>query len=397
MKIFKKLLIFSFIIIGFLAFSPNAFATVPTLYISGSGGDSVNISVTGDVNSSVVLYYNLNYSSQTRVLGNTNNAGYFSATVSTSSYGVTPGSSVYILINGQQSSSYVWPYSMYSSSTLSLSQTSVSLSVGQTSNVTVYNTSYYNYSYIYNSYYVSNNSNQSVATAYVSGNSVSIYGSTNGNTTITICQTGNSSSCGTIYVTITGYYNNNTNYYGTGYNYGNYGFNISALSLAKGSSITISSATSVGLYASENSNPSVVSVTYSSAISGCTGTSLYSTVTGQLCGNTTYNSGVYVSGCSAGSIYSSTTGQLCSNANYYNSSYYSSYIPGCTGTSLYSITTGQSCYNNNFNNNYYNAYYPIGNNNASVTITGLSTGSSTLTFCQNSNNSNCTTVYVTVL
>ena len=290
MKTYKKLFI-SFLMVGIsLAFFGMAHAMAPSFYLSSLGGDSVNISVTGDANSNIILYYNLNSVIQTRTLGITNNIGTFSTVISTSSYGITPGSSAYVLVNNQQSSFSVWP--TYSSSStynsLSLSQTSLSLAVGQTSTVTAYN------SYNYGSLYVSSNSNQSVATAYASGNSISISGVNNGSTTLIICQNGNTSSCGTVYVTVTGFISTNNS---------SSGLNISGLSLSVGNSVTISSAAATGLYVSGNTNPGIISVSYtSSSVLGCTATSNYSVITGQLCNNNgVYNGGYYSSilGCTA--------------------------------------------------------------------------------------------------
>lgn len=423
-----------------LVFVSVAHAMTPSFYISSSGGDSVTVNVTGDANSNIILYYNLNSLIQTRTLGITNSIGTFSTVISTSSYGITPGSSVYVLVNNQQSLASVWPTSSSSSlslsqtnvntsvgqyttvtsyssgslyvsnnsnisvasttvsnntisiygvsngsstltvcqygtsvcayvyvtvgissnyNSLSLSQTSLSLAVGQTSTVTASN------NYNYGTLYVSSNSNQGVATAYASGNSISIYGVSNGSTTLIICQSGNTNSCGTVYVTVTGFISTNN-----GYSNSSSGFNISALSLSVGNSVTISSAASTGLYASGNTNPSVISVSYtSSSVPGCTATSNYSVITGQPCNN----NGVYNGG--------------------YNGGYYSS-VPGCTATSNYSILTGQSCFSG-VNNGQYYPNYSNTNNNTSAIISALSPGSDTLTLCQNNSVNACTTIYIT--
>lgn len=179
---------------------------------------------------------------------------------------------------------------------LSLSQTNLSLSVGQTSNVTAYNN--------YGTLYVSSNSNQNVATAYASGNSVSIYGSSTGNATIIICQNNNSSSCGTVYVTV-GSYN-----YGNVYN--NNGINLSNITLPLGSSATITSSTYGNLYVNGNTNPNIASTSLSSVASGCNAGAQYSVTTGQPCyyyTSQTNNGSVVISALAVGT----NTITLCQN------------------------------------------------------------------------------------
>src|SRR3989344_950911 len=77
-----------FVLMGILAFAGNAYAIMPTINLSPTsyGGDNVIISISGDPNSSVILYYNLNSGMQARVLGNTNYNGFFSTTISGSNY-----------------------------------------------------------------------------------------------------------------------------------------------------------------------------------------------------------------------------------------------------------------------------------------------------------------------
>ncbi len=364
MKIYKKLTIISLILGIFFVFAGSASASIPTLSLISIGGtDSVTVNVTGDYNSNVILYYSSASTLQNRIIGTTSNIGYLSATVSANSLGITPGTSVYVVINNQQSPSVTWPYSAYSSSTLSLSQTSLSLSPGQTSTVTVLNnySSIYNYNnYNYGTFYISNNSNPSVATATVSNNIVSVYGSSIGVSLITVCQNGVAVSpvCGTIYANVVaGTYPNNYNYnnnYNTGYNSTNtFGLNISSLTLANRSSITISSSNPAGMYVSNNSNPNVASTSYSlSNSSVCTGGALYNILTGQPC------------------------------SSYYSGS--NSYVPGCTAGAQYSTFTGQPCFGSS------------ATSNTSVTISALSVGSDTITLCQNSGNA-CSDIFISVV
>jgi hypothetical protein len=77
---------------------------------------------------------------------------------------------------------------------LILSQTSLALSTGQTSVVTISGSG---------SYYISSNTNQSVATSAISGNTLSVYAGSIGTTSINICQY-SSGQCAVLYVTVTG-------------------------------------------------------------------------------------------------------------------------------------------------------------------------------------------------
>jgi len=164
---------------------------------------------------------------------------------------------------------------------VTLNQTSVSLSTGQS--VTVYASNIVSY------LYVSSNSNPNMATVSISGNVISIYGNSVGSSTILFCQNNASSSCATLYVTVgsSGYYNNTGNI-----------LSLTNLTLSTGSSVTISPSNNynysyynntTGLYVSSNSNPAVATATASSVISGCYAGALYSINTGQLCSGSSSN------------------------------------------------------------------------------------------------------------
>jgi len=343
MQVYKKLFILSFVFMAFLAFFGSAqAATLSQTSVSLYPGQSSTV-------------YASNFSS-TLYIGNNSNSGVATVSIigsTISIYGIISGSTtaticetntgictpLYITVSG----------SGYSSGALSLSQTSLTLSIGQTSTVTAYNNNY-------GTLYVSSNSNQNVATVSVSGNIVSIYGTNTGSSTISICQSYGSVSCGTVYVSVTGYG------YTNGYNgiTNNLGLNISSMTMSVGGSITISPSNYTSLYVSNNSNPGVASALVSSLAIGCTANAQYSVITGQPC----FNSGV---------------------SNYYNNNYNTSYIPGCYANAQYSITTGQPCYNNNYSTN---------NNSSSVVISALAVGSDTINLCQTGGT--CNTIYLTV-
>jgi len=340
MKTSKILLVSCFVVVAFLAFVYSAkAATLSQSNVYLSAGQSSTVYAT-NVSTSIYLSNNTNNSIATvTISGNSINiygvmAGSTTATIC--EYSINTCNSIYITVSG----------STYGGS-LSLSQTNLPLTVGQTSVVTAYN------SYSYGTLYISSNSNQGVATAYVNGNSISIYGVGVGSSTIIVCQNGSSSSCGTIYVSVTSGYG--------GYlpPVNNSGITLSSLILPVGGAATVTSANSANLTVSSNSNPGVAITSYTSTTPGCTAGAAYSVITGQPCFGGGYSG--------------------------YNGGYSS--VPGCTATSLYSYLTGQPC-----NNGQINSY---GSNSNSMQILAASAGSDTIIFCQN-NNYSCSTIYVTV-
>jgi hypothetical protein len=185
---------------SFFNFSAVANAATPTLSLTNNGdGDTVQVIVNGDPNVSVILYYTKSGAGgQISSLGNTNSNGYFSMSISTSSYQIAPSSPVYVTTNGisgPASNSIVWPIATSSSTTgtISLSQTGVVLTVGQSTTVNASGVS---------SLYLSNNSNPPVANINVNGSTITILAITNGNTVATVCSSSSTSTCSSIYVTV---------------------------------------------------------------------------------------------------------------------------------------------------------------------------------------------------
>lgn len=223
MKIYKKFLILFAFLALFTSFVGNVYAVNPTLSLSSSG-NNVMINVSGDPNSSVVLYYNLSYGTQSTVLGTTNSSGFLSTYVSANSYNITSGSLVYVLVNNQQSVSVAWPSYNYGTNygtNTGINISNISLSVG---NSVTFNSS--NGSTLY----VSSNSNPSVATTgsasinpgcysgamysvitgqpcyyqniQTSSSSMTVTALSYGSTTITICQSNNTSACTTFTINV---------------------------------------------------------------------------------------------------------------------------------------------------------------------------------------------------
>jgi|GEM_PF-1369250 hypothetical protein len=266
---------------------------------------------------------------------------------------------------------------------LTLSQTSLSLNAGQSATVTA---SYpvYNYS---NSFYISSNSNSSVASASVSGSQITVYGIASGSTTISVCSNSGSSVCASLYVTVSGY-NNGCTYYGC--SVGGLTLSQTSLSLNVGQSASVTASYPVynysnGFYISSNSNSSVASASVSGS---------QITVYGIASGSTTIsvcsNSGSSV----CASLYVTVTGNIYSGSIYFSPSSLSLSIGQNSTVSIYS------------NGGSYGNYYVSSNSNsgvASASVSGsslyvnaLSAGSTSIAVCQSAYSSYCATLYVTV-
>lgn len=189
----------------FVSFSVSAVhaSVTPTLSLAGTGdGNTVQVSVTGDPNVSVLLVYVKTGSGQQIIpIGTTNGSGTLNTNISSSSYGIASGGPVYVTtgsINGPQSSQVTWPAvsSLLSASNmLTLSQTGLVLPVGQTSTVTASNLNG-------SSLYLSSNSNPLIANFNVNGSQISVLANGYGTTTGTFCLINNTSDCGSIYVIV---------------------------------------------------------------------------------------------------------------------------------------------------------------------------------------------------
>jgi hypothetical protein len=168
--------------------------------------------VTGSVSGNAITLYGQNAGSTTVTVCSSNEEGY---------YGNNGNgcASLYVTVNGN----YSYPtyptyptYPVYNTTPISVSNSNVQLTVGNTGTVTLYggNNDYYNGDSYYNNseYYISNNGT-AIADATVNGSTISIYGQNPGSTTITVCGSNGGSSCATINVTVTA----QNYYYNTGY------------------------------------------------------------------------------------------------------------------------------------------------------------------------------------
>jgi ferredoxin len=235
-------------------------ASTPTLSATGTGdGNSVQVNVTGaDYNASVILHYQQTGVGQSIIgLGSTNSSGSYSNIVSTSGDGIVAGSNVYVTVDGAASSTIAWPIGT-TSGNFSLSQTGVVLAVGQSTSISVYNST--------GTIYLSNNSNPAVANLSISGTQITIYGNTYGSTTASLCMTGNSSSCASLYITV----GNSSTTALT--------FSISNVTVSPGQSVPITISGGNGSYTVlNNSNSSVIQASISNTSSNIINISTNST------------------------------------------------------------------------------------------------------------------------
>ena len=184
-------------LLSFLWPAAKVFAVGTTLSLSGTGdGDSVQVNVTGDANSSVLFSYLKNGAYQTNVIGATNSSGSFSSTISTAAYGISPNSLVHVNVggfSGPQSADVAWPYS--SAGTLTLDKTSVVLPVGQSTVINAQNNGS-------NLIYLASNSNPLVATVNLNGNQITVIANNYGSTVVNVCSQSNTTNCASTYVSV---------------------------------------------------------------------------------------------------------------------------------------------------------------------------------------------------
>ncbi len=223
-------------------------AAIPALTLSYTGtGDNVLVNVTGDSNSSVYLRYNNNTSAPqpiSSLIGTTNSAGILSAQLSTANYGITAANNlVQVSVNGQISTSVTWPYVLTATaSTMTLSQTSAALSIGQTFIITASGNGS-------NSLYLSNNSSPAVANISINGSQATILANTAGSTSISVCAVGDSSNCASFSVTVQGAAQAIL-------------FSQNNLSITAGQTVPVTVAGGTGTYlVTGNTNPNVIQTT----------------------------------------------------------------------------------------------------------------------------------------
>ncbi len=311
--------LFALALLGF--FAPKAMAMTPTLSLYSIGNRGIQITVNGDPNLPVYLYYypNNNGSITSTSLGSTNSSGYLSTTVDASAYNIGQNSSVYVTVDGIQSNTESWPYNnngYYGN--IYLSQSSLYLNSGQSQSVSVSGGN--------GSYYISSNSNSGVASASISGNEINVYGYYSGNTTVTVCSNSSNSGCVTLYVTVNG---NNVNYNQTSVT-----LTQNSVSLAVGQSESVGIYGGTGIYyISSNPNQYVASVGLSGSslqIYGIQNGSSVVTVCSSIA-NTNNNNQYYNNTNNGGYVYNSCANLVVTVSQNYV--YNNNYVPPVTPVS----------------------------------------------------------------
>lgn len=202
----KKLLPIPFIVLflASMAFPMQAIAATPTLTIERNDRDSVSIDVYGDKSASVRLYY---YDEDgdlesAGTIGSTNRSGYFSTTLDDDDYDIPSRARVYVKVNSKTSNVARWPeYTSYDDD-IDVSDSSITLTVGDTAYVDVYSD---------RTPYISRNIRSSVARASInSRDEVVITAKNEGTTTITVCVS--SRACTDISVDVTDEYYDDDDY-----------------------------------------------------------------------------------------------------------------------------------------------------------------------------------------
>lgn len=168
----------------------------PSFMVSGSGSN-VSVSVTNAEHVAPVVFYYTSTSGgvQSSVIGTTDSNGSFSGMVSGDNFPINTGYYVYVMVNGQQSPSVIWPSNNGTNNGgLTLSPSVLTIMVGQSVTVSISGAS--------GSYYVSSNSDRSKVIASVSGSVLSLQGSQSGTSLISVCAS--VGTCGSVRVTVGG-------------------------------------------------------------------------------------------------------------------------------------------------------------------------------------------------
>ncbi|MFA6252211.1 MAG: peptidoglycan-binding domain-containing protein [Candidatus Paceibacterota bacterium] len=359
MKKFLTRFVFSLFAALFLVLSP-VYALTPSLSVSSTGsGDSVRITVNGDASSTVILSYTKTGTGlQLSSLGTTDSTGYFSTTISSGTYGVAASSAVYVLVNGQQSSSVAWPQTVTSSS-LNLSQTGVVLSVGQSSTVTAGSSSLY----------LSNNSNPPIANVNISGSSITITANSYGSTVVSVCSQGSTTNCGSIYVTV-----QNSGYSALT-------FSQTSVTIAAGQTVPVSISGGNGSYTIlNNSNPGVIQASINNSILNLSTLS------------SSGSSSITI--CSSGQSYCGIVNVTIGSASYTTLTFNPSNPSVAIGqTTTVNISGGaSSTYYISANSN--PSYVQATVNGSTLSLYGISSGVSVVTIC--SSVGNCSSLSITV-
>ncbi|HUC01526.1 MAG TPA: peptidoglycan-binding domain-containing protein [Candidatus Paceibacterota bacterium] len=341
-----------------LLMASSAYALTPTFSASYTGsGDYVQVNISNaDPNYSVLLDTN----NSIQAIGTTNSSGEFSDSISTSAYNITPGSVVYVTVDGQQSNSLTWPYTTGSNSTFSLNQSELSLTTGESATITASTDG---------PFFLSSNSNPSIANVSFNGDQIVVAANTAGSTNLTVCLVSSTGSCQTETVNVSGSGSTTIT------------FSQNNLSIPTGQTATVNVSGGTGVYTiSNNSNSAVVGASISGNVVSLYASNVEGTASITVCSTNMSSCGVISVTVTTNSDYSSLV--------------FSNTAPSlAVGQSVsVSIIGGVA------------PYYVSGNSNSSVvgtsisgnvvTLSGIETGAASVTICSNTNV--CQTLPVTV-
>ncbi len=180
-------------------------SVTPSLTLT-STASLVNLRVIGAEHNAIVKFSYPNYSANNTTvdthytsidIGSTDSNGAFTISVAPNSYGLSGGMSVYVSVNGTDSTKVTWPATWSISGQnglLALSKNNVSLTIGQGANIFADNT--------VNTLLVQGNSNPSVvsATIQANNNSMLVTGLNVGSSVISVCA--GTAGCGTVNVSV---------------------------------------------------------------------------------------------------------------------------------------------------------------------------------------------------
>ncbi len=358
----KKLTSFAIVgsVIGSLLLTSAAYAATPSLSASyTNSGDNVAVSVTNaDANASVLLD-NLS-TSALQSIGTTNSNGDLSITLSTASYNITPGGSVYVTVDGQQSNSIAWPYTSGTNSSFSLNQTNLSLTVGQSGVITASTGG---------PFFLSNNSNPSVANVAFNGSQITVTANTAGTTNLTVCLVSSTGICETAAVTVSTSGSSAIT------------FSQNGLTIPTGETATVDVSGGTGVYSiTNNSNSTSVGASINGNVVSLSASNISGTAAITICSSNLSSCGVITLTVSTNSsnsalIFSNTAPSL------------------SVGQSMtVSIIGGVIPYYISSNSNSSVVSASVSGN--IITLSGLESGSASLTVC--SNNNVCQTLPVTI-
>jgi len=239
-------------------------------------------------------------------------------------------------------------------------QNNFSMTTGQSMSVSLSGTS---------AYTISNNSNSSIASAYISGTNLIITANSLGSDSITVCQSGG--LCNTLSFNVVST-NNTTS--GTV----NPIFSPTTVSISAGQNISvgISGGSSSGYYLASNSNPSATQVTVSGNNLNISGVSVGSSIA-VVCSSASSCSPLFITVNAASSVSVITFSSTNPTVGVGQSAYVT-----LSGATSYYISSSQ--------NTFFNATV----NGSILSLVGLNAGSASITIC--SSNGSCVPLFVTV-